>query len=77
MKFSLFAASIALGLALSSPLPVQAYGNEDVTSTTSSAPKKCKKGKTWSKKKKRCVRKSSDLDQEKPNVVDVAASVRF
>lgn len=68
MKFSLFAASIALGLVLSSPLPVHAYGNEDnVTSTTSDAPKKCKKGKTWNKKKKRCVKKSSDLGQ--PNLL--------
>lgn len=62
MKISLFAASITLGLVLSSPLQVHAYGNEDnVTSTTSGTPKKCKKGKTWDKKKKRCVKKSSDL----------------
>jgi len=77
MKFSLFAAFIALGFVLSSPKPVLAYGNEDVTSTTISAPKKCKKGKTWSKKKKRCVRKSSSPDQGRLTVADRDASIRF
>ena len=65
MKFHRLAASIALSLVVTSPLQVHAYGNEDnVTSTTSGTPKKCKKGKTWNKKKKRCVKKSSDLGQQ-------------
>lgn len=62
MKLSLLAASLAFGLVLSTPLLVHAYGSEDnVTSTTSDVPKKCKKGKVWNKKKKRCVKKRSSL----------------
>lgn len=63
MKFALLAASLTLGLIWSAPI-VHAYGgSEDVTSTTQTKPKTCKKGKIWNKRKNRCVKKSSDLDR--------------
>lgn len=63
MKFALLAASLTLGLILTAPT-VHAYGgSEDVTSTTQTKPKTCKKGKIWNKRKNRCVKKSSHLDR--------------
>lgn len=62
MKFALIATSLTLGLIFAAPT-VHAYGgSEDVTSTTQTKPKACKKGKIWNKRKNRCVKKSSELD---------------
>ena len=64
LKVTIPASALVVGLTVSFHSPVWTGGGLDDDPATTNTTKKCKKGRIWDKKKKKCVRKSSKLDQE-------------